>query len=56
MKQTHPCVQCELANASEAFLEWLRSYDREAFAEFNCSELTALRAALAAANAQHGRA
>lgn len=52
----HPCTQCELANSANAFLVWFRAFiGKETFAEINCTELTALRAALAKANAEHGR-
>lgn len=52
----HPCTQCELADSASAFLVWFRSFiGKETFAEINCEALTALRAALAKANAEHGR-
>lgn len=52
----HPCVQCNLAAAAEQFLLWFAAFKgKEVMAEINCRALTDLRAALAAANAQHGR-
>jgi len=52
----HPCTQCELADSANAFLVWFRAFiGKETFAEIECAELTALRTALARANAEHGR-
>lgn len=52
----HPCTQCELADSAQAFLKWFATFvGRDVMAEIDCEQLTALRAVLAKANAEHGR-
>lgn len=52
----HPCTQCELADSANAFLVWFRTFmGRKVMAEIDCEELDMFRAALAKANAEHGR-
>jgi len=52
----HPCTQCELADAAHAFIVWFRTFvGRDVMTELNCEALDVLRAALARANAEHGR-